>query len=74
MRQSGPAVRVVILELDRDDYMDVWVELHAEAGVVEIFTPSEDGQGRGELVATAPMDHTLIEWSENNRAKYPPQG
>lgn len=73
MRESGPAVRVVILELDRDDYMDVWVELHAEVGVVEIFTPSESGDGPGELVATAPMDHTLIEWTANNRAKYPPQ-
>lgn len=74
MRESGSAMRVVILELDRDDYQDVWVELHAAVGVVEIFTPSENGVGRGELVATAPLDHTLIEWSVNHRAKYPPPG
>lgn len=73
MRESGLAMRVVILELDRDDYQDVYVELHADVGVVEIYTRAETGEGPGELVATAPLGHTLIEWSENHLAKYPPQ-
>ena len=72
MRESGLAVRVVILELDRDDYQDVYVELHPAVGVVEIFTPAQGG-GAGDLVATAPLSKTLIEWSENHLAKYPPQ-
>ena len=76
MRESGSAVRVVIVGLDRDDYQDVFVRLLADRGVVEIYAPSgnEGADEPGELVATAPLDHTLIEWSDNSRAKYPPQG
>lgn len=70
MRESGLAVRVVIVGLDRDDYQDVFVHLHGEQGVVEIFARS-GGSDRGELVATAPIGHTLIEWSDNHQVKYP---
>lgn len=70
MRESGRAVRVVVLELEQDDYRDVFVRLHADVGVVEIFTT--DGEGNeGELVATAPLGHTLIQWSDDHAAKYP---
>lgn len=68
-RDEGIAVRVVILELEGDDYHNVYVRIHEEARVVEIFTRSED-DGPGELVATAPIDNTLIEWTEGSAARY----
>lgn len=71
-RDEGIAVRVVILELEGDDYQNVYVRIHEEARVVEIFTLSDDG-GAGDLVATAPIDNTLIEWTEGTAAKYPAQ-
>lgn len=71
-RDEGVAVRVVILELEGDDYQNVYVRIHEEARVVEIFTLSETG-GAGDLVATAPIDNTLIEWTEGAAAKYPAQ-
>lgn len=69
-RDEGKAVRVVILELEGDDYQNVYVRLHEEARVVEIFTLADDG-GPGDLVATAPIDNTLIEWTEGTEARYP---
>lgn len=72
-RGEGRAVRVVILELEGDDYRDVYVRLHEEARVVEIFTLAEDGTP-GDLVATAPLDNTLIEWTAGNAARYPARG
>ncbi|MFO7892866.1 MAG: hypothetical protein R6U63_03955 [Longimicrobiales bacterium] len=71
-RDEGIAVRVVILELEGDDYQNVYVRIHEEARVVEIFTLSDDGSP-GDLVATAPIDNTLIEWTEGTAAKYPAQ-
>ena len=71
-RDEGMAVRVVILELEGDDYQNVYVRIHHEARVVEIFTLSDTG-GPGDLVATAPIDNTLIEWTEGTAAKYPAQ-
>lgn len=71
-RDEGIAVRVVILELEGDDYQNVYVRIHEEARVVEIFTLSGEG-GPGDLVATAPIDNTLIEWTEGTAAKYPAQ-
>ncbi len=70
MRESGRAVRVVVLEAEQDDYQDVFVRLHAEVGVVEIYTTDENGE-EGELVATAPLGHTLIKWGDDSAAKYP---
>ncbi|MFW6330216.1 MAG: hypothetical protein ACOC3J_00690 [Gemmatimonadota bacterium] len=72
-REEGRAVRVVILELEGDDYRDVYVRLHEDARVVEIFTLEDDG-GPGELVATAPLDNTLIEWTTGTAARYPARG
>lgn len=69
-RDEGIAVRVVILELEGDDYQNVYVRIHEEARVVEIFTLSDDGRP-GSLVATAPIDNTLIEWTEGTEARYP---
>ncbi len=69
-REEGKAVRVVILELEGDDYRNVYVRIHEEARVVEIFTLADDG-GPGELVATAPIDNTLIEWTAGTEARYP---
>lgn len=69
-RDEGIAVRVVILELEGDDYRNVYVRLQEEARVVEIFTLSET-DGAGELVATAPLDNTLIEWTAGAAARYP---
>lgn len=69
-RDEGVAVRVVILELEGDAYRNVYVRLHEEARVVEIFTLAEDG-GAGDLVATAPLDNTLIEWTAGSAARYP---
>ena len=69
-RDEGRAVRVVILELEGDDYRDVYVRLHDDARVVEIFTLGPDG-GPDELVATAPIDNTLIEWTAGAEARYP---
>lgn len=71
-RNEGLAVRVVILELEGDAYQNVFVRIHEDARVVEIFTLSDDG-GPGDLVATAPIDNTLIEWTEGAAAKYPAQ-
>jgi hypothetical protein len=71
-RDEGKAVRVVILELEGDDYKNVYVRLHEEARVVEIFTLTPEG-GPGDLVATAPIDNTLIEWTEGTEARYPAQ-
>ena len=71
-RDEGKAVRVVILELEGDDYKNVYVRLHEEARVVEIFTLTAEG-GPGDLVATAPIDNTLIEWTEGTEARYPAQ-
>lgn len=69
-RDEGVAVRVVILELEGDDYRNVYVRLHEAARVVEIFTL--DGNGSpGDLVATAPLDKTLIEWTTGAAARYP---
>ncbi len=69
-RDEGVAVRVVILELEGDDYRNVYVRLHEEARVVEIFTINES-DGPGDLVATAPLDNTLIEWTAGTAARYP---
>ena len=69
-RDEGVAVRVVILELEGDDYRNVYVRLHEEARVVEIFTLDES-DGPGDLVATAPLDNTLIEWTAGAAARYP---
>lgn len=69
-RDEGVAVRVVILELEGDDYRNVYVRIHEDARVVEIFTLGEDG-GAGDLVATAPIDNTLIEWTAGTEARYP---
>ena len=71
-RNEGIAVRVVILELEGDDYQNVFVRIHDDARVVEIFTLNDDG-GAGDLVATAPIDNTLIEWTEGAAARYPAQ-
>lgn len=68
-RDEGVAVRVVILELEGDDYRNVYVRLHEDARVVEIFTLAEGGPGN--LVATAPLDNTLIEWTTGAEARYP---
>lgn len=72
-RDEGVAVRVVILELEGDDYRNVYVRLHEEGRVVEIFTLSES-DGPGDLVATAPLDNTLIEWTAGAEARYPGRG
>ena len=72
-RTEGIARRVVILELEGDDYQNVFVRIHEDARVVEIFTLSES-EGAGDLVATAPIDNTLIEWTESSAARYPAQG
>ncbi len=69
-RDEGVAVRVVILELEGDDYRNVYVRLHEEARVVEIFSLDDSG-APGELVATAPLDNTLIEWTAGAVARYP---
>lgn len=69
-RDEGIAVRVVILELEGDDYRNVYVRLHEDARVVEIFTLSDDG-APVDLVATAPLDNTLIEWTTGAAARYP---
>lgn len=69
-RDEGVAVRVVILELEGDDYRNVYVRLHESARVVEIFTLT-DSEGPGDLVATAPLDNTLIEWTAGAVARYP---
>lgn len=69
-RDEGKAVRVVILELEGDDYQNVYVRIHEEARVVEIFTIGEDG-APADLVATAPLDNTLIEWTAGTEARYP---
>ena len=69
-RDEGHAVRVVILELEGDDYRDVYVRLHESSRVVEIFTVDSAGSP-SELVATAPLDKTLIEWTVGNAARYP---
>ena len=72
-RDEGRAMRVVILELEGDDYQNVYVRIHEEARVVEIFTLGEDG-GPDSLVATAPIDNTLIEWTAGTEARYPAPG
>jgi hypothetical protein len=69
-RDEGKAVRVVILELEGDDYQNVYVRIHEEARVVEIFTIGDDGEPT-DLVATAPLDNTLIEWTVGTEARYP---
>jgi hypothetical protein len=69
-RGEGKAARVVVLELERDDYVDVYVRIHAEARVVEVFTLTANDEP-GELVATAPLGHTLIEWTDDAEARYP---
>ena len=69
-RDEGVAVRVVILELEGDAYRNVYVRLHEEARVVEIFTLAANDQP-GDLVATAPLDNTLIEWTAGAEARYP---
>ena len=69
-RTEGKAVRVVILELEGDDYLNVYVRLHEDSRMVEVFT-LDDAEGAGELVATAPIDNTLIEWTTGNEARYP---
>jgi hypothetical protein len=69
-RTEGKAVRVVILELEGDDYHQVYVRLHEQSRIVEVFT-LEDDEGPGELVATAPIDNTLIEWTTGTEARYP---
>lgn len=61
---------MVILELEGDDYRNVYVRLHEEARVVEIFTITDEGTP-GDLVATAPLDNTLIEWTTGAAARYP---
>ena len=72
-RNEGLAVRVVILEFEGDHYRNVFVRLHEDARLVEIFTLNDDGSP-GELVATAPIDNTLIEWTAGSEARYPARG